>query len=246
MQPKIFDHNAFLDFSEENGVADLERSLQRCGIAGAFVSSLEAVRSSLPTAGNARLAKKLDGCANLVPLPVCNPLESPEEHLATPRAFSEGGMIRLAPAYHGYALTDHRLAQWLESIAPSKVFITMQLRDPRNQRTGTIVPDVSVEGLAVLAQKFPKMDFIANALSRAAILRILSENGECANLYADCTLLDGADAWDDWASFCSKGKILFGSGYPIHYPESARLKFEVWGQASPLLRNQLRDKVLTR
>lgn len=237
----MFDHNAFLVTSGNSQVGELQKTLQRCGVEGAFVSSLDAIRDSSPSAGNAALLNQIATYKNLRAVSVFNPLASTSQWPSRGREECEKINIRLAPVYHGYTLEEPRLAEGLKKISPERVFITVQLRDPRNQRNRPIVPDLPVEGLVSLAHRFPEIDFIANGISGTAIQKIIKEWATCENLLMDCTLLDGADSLGDWGTYGREGKLLFGSGQPIHYPEAARLKFELWSLAPPLLLTKLQS-----
>lgn len=224
-----------------SGTEILARELRARGVRQAWAGSFEALLHRDLAAVNARLAAECAAHSEvLVPVGTVNPV-LPDWREDLRRCADVHGMrvLRLHPAYHGYALDDARVPELLDLAAARGLLVQVvtQLEDARTQHPLVQVKPVDLKPLPALLQACPKarvMLLNANATMVTTALRGLQ------GLWMDFAMIEGVGGVEALLKTWPAEKLCFGSYAPVFYWESARLKLVESGVEGAVLAAALR------
>jgi predicted TIM-barrel fold metal-dependent hydrolase len=210
--------------------AALVAKLRSNGVTQAWAGSFDALLHKDISAVNARLA---DECARhgegiLLPFGALNPmLPDWEEDLRRCGELHKVRGVRLHPNYHGFKLAEpvfERLLQ-LASERGLIVQIAVSMEDERTLHPLVNVPPTDTAPLAPLMQKFPHARVqLLNAFRtiRGAPLQVLAKAGARFEI----ATLESVAGVGKMLAEIDPATLLFGSGAPFYYFESAKLKLK--------------------
>lgn len=204
------------------------KKLKSAGIAEAWAGSFDGVLHKDLANVNARLAAV---CARhkdfLVAFGSVNPTQPDfEEDLRRCHEVHRMPGIRLHPNYHGYRLNDARFVRLMERAAARRLIVQIVIRmeDERTQHALVQVPPVDIAPLPAIVARVSGL--------RVQLLNATFNPRDEALLAA----LRGERTWTDFANVEGLGalarliervgseRVMFGSHFPLFYPESAVLK----------------------
>lgn len=217
----------------------LVAKLRANGVTQAWAASFDALLHKDISAVNARLA---DDCTHrgegvLIPIGALNPmLPDWEANLRRCVEIHKMRGVRLHPNYHGFKLSDpvfERVLQ-LASERDLIVQITVSMEDERTLHPLVNVPPTDTAPLAPLLKKFPQARAqLLNVFRtiRGAPLQVLANAGARFEI----ATLESVAGVGKMLAEIDPATLLFGSGAPFYYFESAKLKLK----ESPLTDAQL-------
>ena len=219
--------------------AALVAKLRANGVVQAWAGSFDALLHKDVSAVNARLA---DECARhgegvLIPFGALNPmLPDWEEDLRRCAEVHQMRGVRLHPNYHGFKLADPVFERVLQSASERglAVQIAVSMEDERTLHPLVNVPPADTAPLPALVQKFPRARVqLLNAFRtlRGTPVQTLAKAG----VRFDIATLEGVAGVGGFLAANEPSCLLFGSGAPFFYFESALLKLK----ESPLTDGQL-------
>lgn len=227
---KIIDVNAGFGFwpiqrFSSHRLEELDEVFQRTDVDEVWLSAVESILFPEPDSWDTRLFAQLDAYPRFRPVKTANPTLAnwrsswDEAAAAFPLA-----AIKLFPNYHGYSLSDVRLADLCRKAALAKlpVLITVRVNDERNQPHFLQVAGVSVNEIASLSLRHPDTIFVA-LCAYTAELPALSMGGN--NLLVDISFLDGMRLLEHAASILTEDRIVYGSHEAFLHAQAAHLKF---------------------
>ena len=217
----------------------LVAKLRANGVAQAWAGSFDALLHKDIAAVNARLA---DDCARngggvLIPFGALNPmLPDWEDDLRRCVDLHKMRGVRLHPNYHGYKLADPIFERVFGLAAERSlvVQISVSMEDERTLHPLVNVPPTDTAPLAPLLNKFPRARVqLLNAFRtiRGAPLQALAKEG----VRFEIATLESVAGVGKMLAEIEPATLLFGSGAPFYYFESAKLKLK----ESPLTDAQL-------
>ena len=208
--------------------AALVAKLRANGVTQAWAGTFDALLHKDISAVNARLA---DECARhgegvLLPFGALNPmLPDWEEDLRRCAEVHKMRGVRLHPNYHGFTLSDpifERVLQ-LASERGLVVQIAVSMEDERTLHPLVNVPPTDTAPLAQLLKKFPRAR--VQLLNTFRTLRGKSvPDLAAAGVRFEIATLEGAAGVGKLLAEIDPASLLFGSGAPFYYFESAKLK----------------------
>ena len=217
----------------------LVAKLRANGVVQAWAGSFDALLHKDISAVNVRLA---DECARLsegvlIPFGAINPsLPDWEEDLRRCAEVHKMRGVRLHPNYHGYKLSDPIFERVLQ-LATERgliVQIAVSMEDERTIHPLVNVPPTDTAPLAPLLKRFPKLRVqLLNAFRtlRGAPVQTLAKAG----VRFEIATLEFVAGVGKILAEIDQASLLFGSGAPFYYFESALLKLK----ESPLSGAQL-------
>lgn len=211
----------------------LVRLMDRAGISLAVVSSSSVLYRNSHE-GNLELAEEIKPYRDrLIPFAVINPSyagwrEDLEECVGSL------GMkgLRLHPNYHDYKLTDDCASKLIREAANRglPISIAIRMEDERQHHWLVKVPPVSIYETAEIINRFPEATFILAYIHGSEAEMLLNACPKRENFYIELTshYLSGAypNQLQSLVDRIGVERILFGSGIPLKYPESALMKIE--------------------
>ena len=210
----------------------------------ALVSSLESIMYRNVQKGNELLAERISKHRDrLIPAAVTNPIY-PEAIEDTLYCLEDLGMkaIRLYPNYHGYDLTDSRVAS-VVSVAQEKavpVSIAFRAEDERQRHWLVNPPPVSADTVLSIIKAFPEVHFVMERASHGELNRLIRSAPEIENWSAETSgrfLSDLRQILDAIGS----DRVILGTDMPLQYSKVAILKLESLG-----LDRVSREKIMMR
>jgi predicted TIM-barrel fold metal-dependent hydrolase len=219
---------------------ELVKILKRHGVMQAWAGSFEGVLHKDIAGVNTRLAHACHkhGHGILAPFGSVNPtLPDWEDDLR--RCAEEHKMrgIRLHPNYHGYKLDDPLFARLLELAAARNfiVQIAVGMEDMRTQHPLMRVPDVDVAPLPALLKSHPHLHVMLLNCFRSLKGDARAKMATVENLSFEISTLEEVGGISTLLARIPVERVLFGSGAPFFYFDSALLKLK----ESPLTDAQL-------
>jgi len=204
------------------------KKLKSVGITEAWSGSFEGVLHKDLAGVNARLAADCQRHAGfLLPFGSVNPIQPDfEEDLR--RCHEEHRMpgIRLHPNYHGYRLADARFARLVEKAAERRlvVQIVVRMEDERTQHALMQVPPVDITPLPALIGRLPELRIqVLNATFNPRDDEVITAV-RAGKLYSDFANLESLGGLARLLDRVGSERVVFGSHFPLFYPESALLK----------------------
>ena len=219
--------------------AALVAKLRAHGVTLAFAGSFDALLHKDISAVNARLA---EDCARhgegvLIPFGALNPM-LPDWDEDLRRCVGHLGMlgVRLHPNYHGYKLTDPVFERILELASLHRLIVQIapSMEDERTIHPLVNVPPADMAALPALAKKFPRARVQLLNAFRTVRGKLVADLA-AARVRFEIATLEGVAGISKLLTEIEPSSLLFGSGAPFYYFESAKLKLK----ESPLSAAQL-------
>lgn len=215
---KVIDVNAAFGFWPIQRVSSrtleaLDAAFAKAGVEEVWLSAVESILYPEPDEWDARLFARLPAFPRFRPVKTVNPL------LGNWRKPWDAVAVKLFPNYHGYSLTDERVAELCENTRVP-ILIQMRVNDERNQPHFMQVAGVSAEEIVALSLRHPAARIVTLCPYNGE-LPILAKGGK--NLMADISFLDGASILEQVAA---QLPLVFGSHEAFAHVASARLKLQ--------------------
>jgi len=208
--------------------ADIVKKLRSVGITEAWTGSFEGMLHKDLAGVNARLADECKRFPNfLVPFGSVNPrLPDWEEDLRRCHEQHRMPGIRLHPNYHGYRLDDPAFARLLEGAAERRlaVQIAIRMEDERTHHPLMQVPGVDLNPLPAVLARTPNVRIqILNAAfnPRDETPLVLARTGK---VWFDFANVESVGGLAKMLQRFGPERVLFGTHFPLFYPESALFK----------------------
>ncbi len=200
------------------------RQMDRSGIDIAVVSSLNSVLYADPHDGNLELLQEIEQYSErFVPLAVLNP-KYPGWEGDLEECINHGCKgLRLYPQYHNYSLTDEECLRLVKRAHESNlvVSIPVRLRDGRGRHWMDSARDINLEELKQLAERVPEAKIVVLEARGVADSPLF----EYPNVYFEISGMDAAfGEIDRLIERVGDSRVVFGSGFPLKYLQSAILK----------------------
>jgi len=188
---------------------DLERELQRCGIARAL--TFHALAKELdPATGNAALARDLSGCERLAPCWVVMPHhtgEMPPPEQLCDRMMEQGiKAVRLFPQAHGYSLAEWCSGELLAALERRRIPVFLD----HDQTSWS-----EVDAVCSAHPGLPLVLLRVNYRAHRSLYPLFERN---ANLYVEIGLFVTHNGIEDCARRYGAERLLFGSALPHFTP----------------------------
>lgn len=217
-----------------NTAETLLKLMDRAGIDLAAVSSINAVTYRNAQAGNEELYEWVKRYRDrLMPIATINPhYANWEEDLCVCIEDFEMMGLKLHPSYHDYKLDEEDAAELLKVAAERKlpVFIVVRVEDERQHHWLMRVPGVSMEEIAKTIEAFPKVNFILNYIHLSEATHLMNALPKHKNFYIDVTahymMGSVSRGVGKIVDRIGAGRVVFGSGMPLRYPEVALNKIK--------------------
>ncbi len=243
----IIDSNAYLGpyaFRQlrQNTPDELLKLMDAKGIDRAMVSNPMGITYKNTQPANEELAAAVRGHTDrLIPQAVINPFYAGwEDDLKV--CCSEFGMrgVRLYPKWHNYALADRCCAELILAASERSMVISIPVRvtDSRQRSWLIDVPDVPLAEIADLVKAHPKAKFmILNGLGFTRSPLGKKDGGLPDNYCMEISRMSAtlANELGQLVSNFDGGRVIFGTGMPMKYPDVAFLKVEVLDASEEIL-----------
>lgn len=227
----IIDTNAYLSrwpFRRLAGdePADFVARMRRHGVGQAWVGSFDALLHRDIGGVNARLAEdcRRHGSGLLTPFGAVNP-KLPDWREDLRRCHEQFRMpgIRLHPNYHGYTLGDREFSEVLHLAAQAGLIVQLAvgMEDERTQHPLMRVPVVDLAPLAGIVKTVPRLRLVALNQKRDPSSKQIAAAGQ---VWFDIAMVEGAGGVRALAADLPRGRVLFGSHFPLFPLESSALK----------------------
>lgn len=203
----------------------LKAHLAGHGVSQAWVASAEALLYPDPMHGNEPLLAAVRGDPFFVPVAVLDLVLAGWRRDARECVERLGcRAVKLAPNYHGYALSEPRadeLAEWAGA-AGVPVCIQLRMMDERTHHPLMKVPGVPAEEVAALARRHPKTRFLACAAHHGALKTFSSVE----NLWAELSFVESKNTLTTAIAALGAKRLVFGSHSPLMYFEAMAAKLD--------------------
>jgi len=201
--------------------------MDKNGIDIAVVSSLNSVLYSDPHDGNLELIEEVEQYGErFAPLAVLSP-KYPGWEQDLKECVSHGFKgVRLYPQYHNYALTDEECLRLVKKASERNlvVSIPVRLRDGRGRHWMDSARDIELDELKQLAEESPESKIVV--LEARGIVN--SPLVKYPNVYFEISRMNAAfGEIDRLIEQAGDSRIVFGSGFPLKYLQSAILKMRL-------------------
>lgn len=217
----------FRNVGSDNPNEMLER-LRNQGVDRACVGSIDGLFHRDIEGVNHRLA---DACqaesATLIGFGTVNPLSPDwEEDLRRCKDEHRFAGIRIAPAYHGYALDDSSVLRLFDLAAKANLLvqIVVSMEDQRTMHPILRVPNVDIRPLAAIARDRPSLRLMLLGVPPALSIVSIAEVSTAGQVFVEMSMVEGVDRLASLVDQVGAARVLFGSHYPLFYLESAVLK----------------------
>lgn len=201
--------------------------LRSNGVTEAWAGSFDALLHKDMASANARLAEECRASGGLlVPFGAINPM-LPDWEDDLRRCAEVHGMrgIRLHPNYHGYTLADPPFARLLDAAAGRGLLVQIALimEDERTLHPLVNVPATATAPLPALLKSRPGARVHAINAFRTLRGKPLLDLA-AAGVRFEIAMLEGVEGVTKLLAQIDLDRVLFGSGAPFFYFESAMLK----------------------
>jgi predicted TIM-barrel fold metal-dependent hydrolase len=235
----IIDVNAYLGHFafrrlRHNTAAELLRLMDSKKIDQAVVSSAGAITYRNAQPGNEDLAAEVERHRDrLIPFAVINPSYAgwQDDLKACHDDFGMSG-LRLYPKWHNYQLSDPSCRDLIHAATERRMVVSIPIRaeDVRQRSWLVDVPEVPLAELLALVRDCPParflflngLDFVRSPLGRTG-------DGLPANYLIEISRMESVWSTEIARLIATLGadRLVFGTGMPFNYPDSALLKLEV-------------------
>jgi len=213
---KVLDVSVFNSSKRVFTIEDL-RYLEKIGISHVALSSLDVIHGEPQNKANRKvleIAKEI----GLVPIMAFNPKERKViDYLKS--ALKDFKAIRVYPGHNKFSLTDEKLKRALVLIENEKVPVIIQFRVEWGDKVTTKVKEV-----CELAREFKEISFVASGVNYSDNPEIVRFVKKVNNLLIDISYYQGLSGVEFLVKEVGSRRIVFGTAYPILYPESSLLK----------------------
>jgi hypothetical protein len=209
----------FRDFSVDSA-EKLNRCLKKLHIGQAWVRSSRAAFLTDTEVDNEKLRCKLKSYPDLIAVPTVNPVLSQWKKSAR-----DSVIINIYPSYHRYRVDSREICQLAEKLVKKKgiLLITMRMEDSRGMHPDCFIPDVPVEGIKFIADKYPELKIICLNATVFEMEKLLDEK---PNIYCDTAYAESGDTIKNIIDKVDYSKIIFGSHTPFFYTGAELMKIE--------------------
>jgi predicted TIM-barrel fold metal-dependent hydrolase len=226
-------HFAFRQL-RHNTAMGLLQLMDRKSIDRAVVSSASAITYRNPQAGNEEVAAEVkDHRDRLIPFAVLNPFYAgwPDDLKTCHEAFKMSG-IQLYPKWHNYRLSDRSCLDLVQAATERGMVVSIpgRVEDVRQRSWLIDVPEVPLPEIVALVKACPQARFLlVNGLGYVNSPLGRKDSGLPANYVIELSRLSALLANEIGQLLTQLGadRLVFGTGMPFNYPESALLKLEV-------------------
>jgi uncharacterized protein len=202
-----------------------EDKLRSLGVVGACLSAVEAVFDQDMEGVNDALFGAASG-RFFLPVPVVDPSCASHVRIMAAAGGKRGvPMVRLIPAYHGYAFTERAIGPVCECAARQgwAVSVVMRMEDIRGQYRGLGIEDPDVRVLIKVLSAFPRNAFlVANATPDEADALLAS----LENTHVDTAYMERPDVLRALVKLHGTERLLFSTHFPFYYPEVSIAKLD--------------------
>lgn len=210
---------------------ELVQMLRAHGITQAWAGTYDALLHKDIAGANLRLVEECHhhGHGILVPFGAVNPsLPDWEEDLRRCAEDHKMPGIRLHPNYHGYKLDDPVFDRLLALAQEHKLLvqISVSLEDERSHHRLLQIPDVNVTPLPKVLKKYPAVKVILLNSFRTVGGEKLLHLETVESIYCEIATIESLGGIAKTLMKTPLSRILFGSGAPFYYLESALLKLK--------------------
>jgi predicted TIM-barrel fold metal-dependent hydrolase len=218
----------------------LVAKLRQHHVTKAWTGSFDALMHRDVAAVNERLTQE---CARhqplLVPFGAVNiALPDWEEDLRRCHEVHRMPGIRLHPNYHGYRLDDPNCARLLAQAAFRGLIVQLALsmEDDRTQHPVFRAAPVDPRPLEDLVRKLPRLRLVLLNVFRTQLPEQAARYTGAGQVYVEIATLERAGGVGRLLDVIAPERVLFGSGFPYYYFESALLKLQESELPAPVLR----------
>lgn len=220
---------------------ELLSAMEDCGIACAYVSSLNTWFSEYVHLENLRLLHELQGVPGLIPVPVADlRMKSVCMQWTEYEQFYGERLpaVRLAPSLFGYPLNEGLVREYLDQIQVNVVLIAIRIQDARQGLPGWKFQEVDITTVLHLAQQFPDVDYVINGAKGHELMKHLDLLSELKRVKVDLSFLDGDEVIENLIGKLGEERVVPGSAWPIHEMHASTLKYQLAHGIKPNLLSQ--------
>ncbi len=205
--------------------------LRRQGVEKAWAGSFDGLLHKDIPSVNVRLAEECrrHGRGLLVPFGSINPmLPSWEEELRRCAREHQMPGIRLHPNYHGYKLSDSRIARLLRTAAEQRLIVQLavEMEDERVMHPLLRVEPVDPGPLIDHVKLTPGLRLVLLNALRTLRGNPALELIKSGDVYVEISMLEGVGGIGNLLAHAPSDRVLFGSHAPFFYFEAAQLKLK--------------------
>jgi predicted TIM-barrel fold metal-dependent hydrolase len=229
-----------------NSVTGLIALMDRNGIERAVVSPLESVfyEYSYMSQVNSDLAQEVGKFPyRFLPFYTVNPgFPGWEDDLKFCVTDLMAKGIRLYPNYHGYKANSSETKRLFTMCAQLNlpVYISLRFEDERVHHPLAKVPPVSVQDVGEALIGFPGLKVILGGIRLTEIEDLQRNHPDMTNYVVEMSYIQTPfRCFERLVDLMGEDRVLFGTGMPYWYPESALLKIK-----SSKVSNRVKEKVL--
>lgn len=229
--------------------AQVVTTLRQLQVQRLFLSPLEAAWCRNPHQFNAQLYDLTATDADLLPVPILDPsLPTWRQELAEARRQPKVHLVRLFPAYGGYALSA--ADELLRALADAGLGVIVQTRleDTRRQHPQAQVADVPALEVADAASRHPGLSVVLGGARTGEVRALCQRLLNTPNLWVETSQLDGTDALRLLCESGLSGKLLLGTHTPFFVPRAGlvRILTDLPDPSAQAILSQNADALLRR
>jgi predicted TIM-barrel fold metal-dependent hydrolase len=228
------------DFSALTPAA-LVRDLAAAGIEEAWVSAIESLLFPDPDIPDARLRAAFAPHPEVVPVKTINPLLGHWKE-SLQRAVEQDGyrLVRVAPAYHLFTLTDPAAFAFASTFAAYglPLLISMRVEDERNQYPLLRVESLNAHQIAHFAALFPQLRIVVLG-ALAGEIPVLTRGNP--NVLCEISFAETGTTMKTLLASSPADQLAFGSHTPFFYTRAAVRKLSGSDLDAEILRRIARD-----
>lgn len=197
-------------------------SLRQVGVTRIFASHLASVWCRNPHAYNGVLIDTTEQADHVLPVPALDPTVLDwERELETFIGLDCVQLVRLLPNYGGYDLGE--MGYVMQAIQDANLGVIVQtcLEDPRRHHPLAVVPNVAIDTVVDVAEKFPDLRLVIGGAKAGELRKVGERILALPNVYADTSQVDGLDAVRVLVNQGLGARLIFGSHAPLFVPHAA-------------------------
>lgn len=208
-------------------VADLVGTMRAGRVKQAVVSPLEAFFHSDPGPANERLLRRLAGRRRIWAAPIVSlRMADWREQIGGLAEKRRVRALRLAPAFHGYKVSEATEAAELAAEQGLAVVVHIRMGDERRHPAFLKLPEVELGDVVALAAAAPRARVVASGARLQEMRNDAEHICQLSNLWLDMSHLDGLECVKEARNVLGARRLLFATCWPLFYARSATLKVE--------------------